>query len=117
MERAWFATSTVFTNHLDVDQIYACLCMYLTGPEKDTLRSRSVGPHQKIQDLMAWMPRKGGSWFVDFVGVLKKTKQATGHSTIIEALKGNLRECAKQKEIFQETIENTITGTYCKSSI
>ena len=117
MESAWFATSTVFNNHLDVNQIYSELCVYLTGQERTDLLHQWVGPHQKIQNLMAWMPRKGDNWFVNFVDVLKKTKQATGHSTIIEALKGNLRECAKQKGISQEAIENAITGTYYKSSI
>ena len=41
---------------------------------------------------MEWMPAKGGSWFADFVDMLKQTKTGTGHSTIIQALKDNLRE-------------------------
>ena len=98
-----------------MNEIYSRLCGSgcLTDSQKEKLRSRSVRTYEKIDDLMAWMPAKGGSWFADFVEMLKQTKSGTGHSTIIQALKSSLREVhAEQNEIPQEKIEEEITGTY-----
>ena len=112
-ERAWRKSSVEFTNYLDVGQIYAPLnsrnC--LTVPQGAKLRNDVIGSATKINDLMAWMPAKGGKWFEDFVGALNETKTGTGHATIIEALQKNLYEAAKELEISQEVVDSEVSGS------
>ena len=93
-DQAWHKATQKFRQHLDVTEIYGHLCSrsYLTGTQKEKLRSPSVKRYENIDELMEWMPAKGGSWFADFVSMLKQTTTGTGHSTIIQALKDNLRE-------------------------
>lgn len=111
-ERAWFKTSVEFKEYLDINEIYASLVArgYLTGPQKKQLLSNYVDSYTKIKNLMEWMPSKGGDWFAGFVGALNDTKSGTGHLSIINDLRDNLYEAAKESNISHETIEGEVTG-------
>ena len=116
-EQAWIKTSKEFRNYLDVKEMYVHLRSHLTKPQSDSLRNVYKENDEKINELMDWMPAKGGRWFANFVNILKETKDGTGHLMIIKALKDNLyKESNEQNEISQEAVEAEITGTYISFS-
>ena len=112
-EQAWRKSSTVFNNFLDVQEIYAPLNdrNYLTRSQGEKLRNKLIDNDTKINDLLAWMPTKGGTWFADFVGALNETKNGTGHAQIIEALQKNLYLAAAENDISQQTVDGEVAGT------
>ena len=113
-ELAWRKSSTEFNNYLNVETIYVPLnsrnCF--TGPQCQELLNDSISSFKKINDLLGWMPGKGGNWFADFVSALNETKNGTGHAEIIKALQKNLYEAAKENdpEISQDTVDSEVAG-------
>ena len=111
-DRAWRKSSPEFNAHLDVKEIYVPLNSrgYLTTAQGEELRNNVIDSSTKINDLMAWMPTKGGNWFAGFVAALNETKSGTGHATIIKALQKNLYEAAKESKISQEVVYGEVSG-------
>jgi len=105
-EEAWVKTSETFRKYLDINQIYPYLRHHLTNDEGEILRSNFRLRNEKVDGLIAWMPTKGGSWFEDFVVILNKTKNGTGHAEIIDALQRNLDEEYDQNGIPRITVRS-----------
>jgi len=91
-KEAWFKTHDQFREYLNISEIYSKLRQHLTDDQANTLRFTSVTNQTKVDSIMDWTPGKGGSWFEDFVDILDKTKNGTGHAEIICALQRNLDE-------------------------
>ena len=95
---AWHKTSVDFRQCLNVTEIYAHLRVHLTDEQAEKLLSENVRT-SKIDQLMEWLPAKGDTWFEDFVGILRKTTDGTGHATIIDALQRNLYEVCEENKV------------------
>ena len=111
-EAAWYKTAENFKKYLNLDEIYSSLRASLTSEQAEKLRNKLTGREEKINELMEWIPAKGGDWLKEFVDILNKTKAATGHSSIVVALRSNLYIACKENEIPLAEVEAEVVGEY-----
>ena len=83
----------LITRHCNPDELVGPLSAQhlLTNDQVYTLKNRLLPPLQRLNELMEWLPRKGGNWFERFATALASVKEGIipttdGHVTVLKKL-------------------------------
>ena len=81
------------TDKCDPDELVGPLSAQhlLTRSEVFTLQNRHLSPLQRLNELMEWLPRKGGNWFERFAIALATRREGVipatdGHVIVLKSL-------------------------------
>ena len=89
----------LITRHCDPDQLVGPLSAQhlLTSSEIYTLKNQLIAPLHRLNDLVEWLPRKGGDWFERFAIALASPKEG-----IIPGTDGHVIVLKKIREMAEE---------------
>jgi len=81
------------TDKCDPDQLVGPLSaqQLLTSNQRYTLNNQLLTPLQRLNELMEWLPRKGGNWFERFATALATPREGVipatdGHVIVLKKL-------------------------------
>ena len=83
----------LITQYCDPDQLVGPLSAQhlLTSSESYTLKNQLLPPLHRLNDLVDWLPRKGGNWFERFAIALASSKKGIvpdtdGHVIVLKKM-------------------------------
>ena len=79
---------------LNLEQIFPHLCQHglLTYSEKEKLKNDYFKTHEKIDELLKWIPMKGSDALARFVKCLRNSTDGTGHDELATSLGDKIRQ-------------------------
>lgn len=74
---------------LDLEQIFPHLCQQrlLSYSEQEKLKNDRFTTHERIDDLVKWIPKKGTDALARFIKCLENSADGTGHGELASSLK------------------------------
>ena len=78
----------LITQHCNPDELVGHLSAQhlLTSNERYTLANQLLTPLQRLNELVEWLPRKGGNWFERFANALAAIPNPGGHVTVLQKM-------------------------------